>query len=103
MSGGEPEVTVPTYAYRCPRCGEFQLRRPMAESACETACSDCGHPARRVFGAPALRGLDPQVRQALDAGARSADTPQVVTSVPGRSRRATPLTTDPRHARLPRP
>jgi putative FmdB family regulatory protein len=94
---------VPTYDYRCPRCGEFQLRRPMAESACETTCPDCALPAVRVFGAPALRGLDQTVRRALDASAGSADSPQVVTSVPGRSRRATPLSTDPRHARLPRP
>ena len=94
---------MPTYAYRCPRCGEFQLHRPMAESGCETTCPDCAHPAARVFGAPALRGIDPTVRRALDASARSADAPQVVTSVPGRSRRATPVTTDPRHARLPRP
>ncbi|TWF80708.1 putative FmdB family regulatory protein [Pseudonocardia hierapolitana] len=94
---------MPTYAFRCPRCGEFEVRRPMAESACDATCPDCALPATRVFGAPALRGLDPTVRRALDAGARSAESPQVVTSVPGRSRRATPLSTDPRHARLPRP
>lgn len=94
---------MPTYAFRCPRCGEFEVRRPMAESASDTICPDCALPAARVFGAPALRGLDPTVRRALDAGARSAESPQVVTSVPGRSRRATPLSTDPRHARLPRP
>jgi hypothetical protein len=39
----------------------------------------------------------------LEASARSADSPQVVTGVPGRSRRATPITIDPRHAKLPRP
>lgn len=94
---------MPTYAFRCPRCGEFEVRRPMAESGCDTTCPGCALPAARVFGAPALRGLDPTVRRALDAGARSAESPQVVTSVPGRSRHATPLTTDPRHARLPRP
>ena len=94
---------MPTYAFRCPRCGEFEVRRPMAESGYDTACPGCALPAARVFGAPALRGLDPTVRRALDAGARSAESPQVVTSVPGRSRHATPLSTDPRHARLPRP
>jgi hypothetical protein len=56
-----------------------------------------------MFRAPALRALDPGLRRALDADARSADTPQVVSSVPGRSRRTNPITTDPRHARLPRP
>jgi putative FmdB family regulatory protein len=94
---------VPTYAYRCPHCGEFEVRRPMAEAASETACPHCAVRAARVFGAPALCGLEPTVRRALDACARSADSPQVVTSVPGRSRRATPVSTDPRHARLPRP
>ncbi len=94
---------MPTYDYRCSGCGEFEVRRPMAESAIPARCPGCGHPAARVFGAPALGGLDPTVRRALDAGARSAESPQVVTAVPGRSRRATPVTTDPRHARLPRP
>jgi len=50
-----------------------------------------------------LRTLDPRLREAMDAGARSAEAPPVVSTVPGRSRRATPITTDPRHARLPRP
>jgi putative FmdB family regulatory protein len=94
---------LPTYGYRCPRCGGFDLVRPMSEAGAAATCPDCGETARRVFGAPALRALDPGVRRALDAGARSADAPQVVSSVPGRSRRATPTTTDPRHARLPRP
>jgi putative FmdB family regulatory protein len=94
---------VPTYGYRCPSCGAFELVRPMAEASDPACCPDCGEVARRVFGGPALRTLDPGLRRALDAGARSSDSPQVVTSVPGRSRRATPITTDPRHARLPRP
>jgi hypothetical protein len=81
----------------------FELVRPMAEAGVPTRCVHCDSPARRVFGAPALRGLDPGVRRALDAQSRSADAPEVVTSVPGRSRRATPVTRDPRHARLPRP
>ena len=94
---------MPRYGYRCRRCGGFDLVRPMAEAQPEAACPDCGEAARRVFGSPALRGLDPSLRRALDAGARSADAPLVVSSVPGRARPVTPTTTDPRHARLPRP
>ncbi|MFC5993018.1 FmdB family zinc ribbon protein [Pseudonocardia hispaniensis] len=94
---------MPTYSYRCPEDSRFDLVRPMAEADEPAQCPHCGQPSRRVFGAPALRAMDSRLRRALDAGERSADAPEVVTSVPGRSRRATPVTRDPRHARLPRP
>jgi putative FmdB family regulatory protein len=93
---------MPRYSYRCSQCGEFDLVRPMAQAGAAVAC-DCGASARRVFGTPALRSVDPGLRRALDRSAASADVPQVVSSVPGRSRRATRVTSDPRHARLPRP
>ncbi|MEV1293570.1 zinc ribbon domain-containing protein [Pseudonocardia sp. NPDC049635] len=94
---------MPTYTHRCVRCGEFDQIRPMSAAAQAISCPDCGSASPRVFGAPALRGVDPGLRRALDASGASADAPQVVSSVPGRSRRATPVTRDPRHARLPRP
>jgi len=75
----------------------------MADASAPAACPTCGQDGRRAFDSPALRALDPHLRRALDAGARSADVPDVVTTVPGRSRRSTAITTDPRHARLPRP
>jgi putative FmdB family regulatory protein len=93
---------VPTYRYRCATCGTFDLVRPMARLAEREPCPGCAEPAHRVFGAPALRSLDPAVRRALTAQERSADSPRVVTSVPPSTRR-TPLTTDPRHLSLPRP
>jgi putative FmdB family regulatory protein len=94
---------LPTYGYQCEPCGGFTLVRPMAQVGDPAACPSCGRGAQRVFGLPALRTLDPRLREAMDAGARSAEAPPVVSTVPGRSRRATPITTDPRHARLPRP
>ena len=94
---------VPTYGFQCPACGRFDVIRPMADASAPATCPTCGQDGRRTFGAPALRALAPDLRRALDAGARSADAPEVVTTVPGRSRRSTPITTDPRHARLPRP
>jgi hypothetical protein len=75
----------------------------MAEATGAATCPDCGSTARRVFGLPGVTSVDPGVRTALDASARSADAPQVVSHVPGRARRATSMTTDPRHAKLPRP
>jgi hypothetical protein len=75
----------------------------MTDAAPATACPECGRAARRVFGSPGLRSLDPGMRRALDVSARSAENPTVTSSVPGRSRRPTPVTRDPRHAKLPRP
>lgn len=103
------EVPVPVYHHRCPTCGGFELVRPMVEAATVAACPGCGSQARRVYQAPGLRSLDDGLRRALDAQDRSADAPQVVTSVPragtarAGGRRVQPRTTDPRHARLPRP
>jgi putative FmdB family regulatory protein len=93
---------VPTYSYRCPACGGFDVVRPMAARAEREPCPDCGAPAARLFAAPALRSLAPGLRSALAAQERSADAPEVVGAVPP-SRRRTPVTTDPRHLTLPRP
>jgi putative FmdB family regulatory protein len=92
---------VPTYSFRCPVCGPFDLVRPMAHASDPPTCPGCGGTGRRLWAVPALRELDPALRRALDAGARSSDAPDVVSAVPGR--RAPRYTTDPRHARLPRP
>jgi putative FmdB family regulatory protein len=94
---------MPTYQYRCTSCGAFDLLQSMADVEASASCPDCGKSARRVFGLPGVAFVDSRVRRALDASSRSAESPQVVTDVPGRARRATPITTDPRHAKLPRP
>ncbi|MCF7547482.1 zinc ribbon domain-containing protein [Pseudonocardia sp. WMMC193] len=75
----------------------------MSQATATADCPACGQSARRVYDAPAVRQLDPGMRRALDTSNRSGDTPAVVDRVPGRSRAALPTSTDPRHARLPRP
>ena len=93
---------MPTYGYDCARCGAFDLVRPMAEASQPAPCPECGEAGRRTWGAPALRGVDPALRRALDADARRADSPDVVAAPPARRGR-TRYTADPRHQRLPRP
>ena len=94
---------MPNYGYRCVSCGAFSVTRPITVTCPETNCPSCGQLAFRVFGAPGLRSTTAGLRRALDASARSADEPMVTRGVPGRPRRSTPITRDPRHAKLPRP
>ena len=96
---------MPTYTYRCGGCGPFDVLAPIAASGDDRQCPVCGAPANRVFCAPGIRRTAPALGRALDADERSRHEPTVTTSVPagGRTRRATPITRDPRHARLPRP
>ena len=95
---------MPTYSYRCVACGPFDLVRPMAAAGLPALCPACGGAGRRTFGAPALRGGHAGARAAIEAGERSAEAPQVVRGIPvAGTRRPTRTTTDPRHARLPRP
>lgn len=94
---------MPTYSHRCPSCGPFDAVRPMAAADSPAACPGCGVPARRTFGAPALRATPAGVRAAVEAGERSAESPDVVRGLPPAGRRRPRVSTDPRHARLPRP
>jgi putative FmdB family regulatory protein len=94
---------VPTYSHRCPSCGPFDVVRPMAAADAPAACPVCGEPGPRTFGAPALRSGHAGARAALEAGERSAEAPDVVRGIPTAGRRRVRTTTDPRHARLPRP
>jgi len=93
---------VPTYGYHCAGCGGFDLVRPMSQAGEPAQCPGCGESGRRVFGAPLLRSVDPALTRALDASARTAESPGVVDRVPS-SRHRTRYTSDPRHLRLPRP
>lgn len=93
---------MPTYSFRCADCGPFELVRPMAAAGDDAGCPACGGPGPRTFAAPALRRLDSDVRSVVEAGERSAETPDVVRAVPAGPRRPR-TSTDPRHARLPRP
>jgi hypothetical protein len=76
----------------------------MTAAGAPVDCPGCGAAARRTFGAPALRATPTGVRAAVEAGERSAEAPEVVRHLPSTGpRRSTRTTTDPRHARLPRP
>ncbi len=74
----------------------------MATAPADTPCPGCSGQARRRIGAPALgAGNSPGIR-VQDATRATADSPDVVRSLPA-SRRRVPVTTNPLHRKLPRP
>lgn len=93
---------MPLYEFRCARCGVFDSHHSMADVPRERDCPYCADKARRMFSAVGLSRLGSPEAKAIDHAQRSASEPEVVTGAAGR-RRATPVTTDPRHQKLPRP
>ena len=94
---------MPTYTFRCATCGDQDSRHPMREVPDEEECRGCGAPARRGVTTPYLALGDPRARRVLDETARTASEPAVVSALPTRRGPARPVSTNPLHARLPRP
>jgi putative FmdB family regulatory protein len=94
---------MPTYAFRCPACGEFDAAFPMAAVPARMDCHACGAAARRIFSSPHLGAGASTVMKLLDTTKRTAREPAVVESVPGRRKSPRPVSHNPLHARLPAP
>ena len=94
---------MPVYQFHCADCGRFDASFRMADVPDFTECA-CGAPARRGVSSPAF-GRGGSAMQLMDATRATADTPAVVDRVPpsGTPRRATGRSTNPLHAKLPRP
>ncbi len=94
---------MPVYEFRCPAdCGRFEVRHPMASVPSAESCPSCAAESPRMIAAVGLSRSGSAVHRAMDQAARSASEPEVVRGSPGRARR-TPVTTDPRHRKLPAP
>ncbi len=94
---------MPIYEFRCESAHEFERSVPISARDEDLVCPDCGATARRRLSAPRLGRLGSSAGQLLEHAARSAHEPSVVDRVPGARPAAARTTTDPRHARLPRP
>ncbi|MBA9005844.1 FmdB family zinc ribbon protein [Thermomonospora cellulosilytica] len=70
------------YQYRCPKCGPFEVIRPLGEAGRSQRCGGCGGTARRVFTAPMLVRTPRPLARALAAQEASAYEPAVVDRVP---------------------
>lgn len=94
---------MPSYSFRCAQDGVFDASFSMADAPAGLACPACGVGARRVITAPHLSVAGSSGFKLIDDAARSAHEPAVVSSLPASGRqRATPVTRNPLHAKLPR-
>jgi putative FmdB family regulatory protein len=96
-------TTVPTYAFRCAACGDFDAVFPMTAVPARLDCRACGEAARRIFSAPHLGAGGSTAMKLLDATTRTASEPTIVESPPGRRNSPRPVSRNPLHAKLPRP
>ena len=94
---------MPLYEFACPQGHATEASYSFAAVPASIDCPACSVRARRRMVAPHLGRGSSTAMRLLDATARSAHEPEVVRGTAPGSRRATPVTTDPRHAKLPRP
>lgn len=71
-----------TYVFRCADCADFEVIQSMSAVEPTHPCPACGRASRRVFSPPALSRTAPGLDRAVQAAEASAETPQVVRSVP---------------------
>ena len=93
------------YEYRCEDHGVFAVRLPMGEAGPASPCVTCDLPAARLFSAPMLRRAPANRMALIDQAEKSADEPEVVSSLPPRpAHKRTPMApSNPALQRLPRP
>lgn len=94
---------MPTYHYRCPACGGFDLLRAVAERDVPAPCPDCGTTGTRAFTAAGFLRSSPGLDRATNAAGRSAEAPGVTTSIPPALRRGAGPARAPGYPPLPRP
>lgn len=94
---------MPTYDFRCDEHGLNTERHAMSEVPTQSVCPACAGPTRRVISAAALGHAGSAAMRAIDATEQTAESPRVVSALPGNRQPARPVSRDPRHSRLPRP
>ncbi|MDY6998901.1 MAG: zinc ribbon domain-containing protein [Actinomycetota bacterium] len=95
---------MPSYGFRCGHgCPPFTEQHPITAPPDTVACVQCGQPARRLIGSPALSAGAGAGMRLQDATRATADRPAVVDRVPSRPGAGTPVSDNPLHRKLPRP
>jgi putative FmdB family regulatory protein len=97
-------AALPIYEFRCENAHRHDHTLPMSRSDSSLPCPECGMESRRILSAPRLGRLGSAEAKLIARTESTAQTPGVVSRVPGAGNRAAAkVTRDPRHAKLPRP
>ena len=95
---------MPLYGFRCDQgCGDTERAYSLAAVPDRIDCSGWGAVARRRFDSIAVSHRDSVAMRLHDATAATAQSPRVTSWIPSSGRGRRPVSTDPRHRRLPRP
>ena len=96
---------MPLYEFRCPAGTTTDASFSMATVPDAVDCPDCGAPAPRQITVPRLSRAGSPALRLMDSTRRSAESPEVVTTIPaGGGRTEAPRHTHhPLHQKLPRP
>lgn len=96
---------MPLYEFRCPEGTTTDASFSMATVPDSLDCPDCGARAPRQISIPRLSRTGSPAFQLMDRTRRSAESPDVVTSIPAGPGQAAPTryTHHPLHQKLPRP
>ena len=93
------------YEFACPGCSPVEAFFPMGAAPESIECPECGGRAERRISAPRLSIANTAAFKLIDSTRKSAHEPQVVSGSlpPSGRKRATPVTNNPLHRKLPRP
>lgn len=96
---------MPLYEFRCPAGTTIDVTFSMAAVPEAVDCPDCGAAAARQISIPRLSRSGSSAFQLMDSTRRSAESPDVVTSIPAEGGRpaVSRHTSHPLHQKLPRP
>jgi putative FmdB family regulatory protein len=85
---------MPRYDYRCSRCGDLEVLRPIGTAPPQAKCPRCGDTARRVFSPPMIAATQEAVQSLRAESDRSREAPAIAhrspetqaPAAPGRAR-----------------
>jgi putative FmdB family regulatory protein len=90
------------YEYRCPQCGAFEASYPIGTAPASAICPRCTSASPRKFSPPLLGSTPRPLGRLRDLEDKSAEAPDVVTSIPPRRPAGSRPPANPLQAKLPR-